>query len=286
MELEAARAHSTKEHCAAKVEQPSRHFGSGDCADVRPPDTRLSTWGVESRLPGWVSERDLREAGCSKGTHQTKQSPVIRFCPGSRPSKTARLQCKATAELMPHRRHSYEDNFVNRQSQYLARLNLTEERDEVVVSPTDDDDDEDAKEMNGMDEVTSLKATVVYADGDGDGRGSLVGRRGGGDRTQEDTEAARSSTDPRLTSYFARTAASMEDSIEEDYGEGTQASSALIENTMPEPPVPTPGRGRRRATSARGRRTTAKPYERRNFAPTVDLKVTLKHASSAPDYDA
>ncbi|KAL3184950.1 hypothetical protein MRX96_030840 [Rhipicephalus microplus] len=53
----------------------------------------------------------------------------------------------------------------------------------------------------------------------------------------------------------------MEDSIEEDYGEGTQASSALIENTMPEPPVPTPGRGRRRTTSARGRRTTAKPYE-------------------------
>ncbi|KAL3177285.1 hypothetical protein MRX96_009969 [Rhipicephalus microplus] len=120
--------------------QDHRHFGYGDCADVRPPDTRLSTWGVESRLPGWVSERDLREAGCSKGTHQTKQRPVIRFCPGSRPSKTARLQRKATAvtataELMPHRRHSYEDNFVNRQSQYLARLNLTEERDEVVVSP-------------------------------------------------------------------------------------------------------------------------------------------------------
>ncbi|KAL3196918.1 hypothetical protein MRX96_015001 [Rhipicephalus microplus] len=51
---------------------------------------------------------------------------------------------------------------------------------------------------------------------------------------------------------------SIEDSMKEDYGEGAQASSALIENTMPEPPVPTPGRGRRR-TTARGRRTTAKP---------------------------
>ncbi|KAL3194533.1 hypothetical protein MRX96_016167 [Rhipicephalus microplus] len=146
-----------------------RHFASGDGADVRPPDTRLSTWGVESRLPGWIPERDLREAGCLKGTQPTKQSPVIRSCPGSRPSKTARLQRKATAvtataEAMPHRRHSYEDNFVNRQSQYLAQLSLAEERDEVVVSATDDDD---AKEMNGMDEVTSRKATVVYADGDG-----------------------------------------------------------------------------------------------------------------------
>ncbi|XP_075730767.1 uncharacterized protein LOC142774263 [Rhipicephalus microplus] len=51
----------------------------------------------------------------------------------------------------------------------------------------------------------------------------------------------------------------MEDGVEEDYGEDTQASSALIENTMPEPPVPTTGRGRCRTTSARGRRNTAKP---------------------------
>ncbi|KAL1477227.1 hypothetical protein MTO96_035911 [Rhipicephalus appendiculatus] len=103
----------------------TRHLASGDGADVRPPDTRLSTRGVESRLPGWIPERDLREAGCSKGT-QAKPSPVIRSCPGSRPSKTARLQRKttavtATAEAMPHRRRSYEDNFVNRQSQELAR---------------------------------------------------------------------------------------------------------------------------------------------------------------------
>ncbi|KAH9382853.1 hypothetical protein HPB48_023415 [Haemaphysalis longicornis] len=35
---------------------------------------------------------------------------------------------------------------------------------------------------------------------------------------------------------------SIEDSMKEDYGEGAQASSALIENMMPEPPVPTPGR--------------------------------------------
>ncbi|XP_075737796.1 uncharacterized protein LOC142777355 [Rhipicephalus microplus] len=51
----------------------------------------------------------------------------------------------------------------------------------------------------------------------------------------------------------------MEDNMEEDCGEGTQASSTLIEDTMPEPPVPTPGRGRRRTTSARGRHTIAKP---------------------------
>ncbi|KAL3194543.1 hypothetical protein MRX96_016176 [Rhipicephalus microplus] len=153
----------------------SRHFSSDSC--ISRPETvptsvhqtvgSHSTWGVESRLPGWISEWDLREAGCSKGTHRTKQSPFRSFR-GSRPSKTARLQRKATAvmataEAMPHRRHSYVDNFVNRQSQDLARLSLTEKRDEVVVSATDDDD-EDA-EMNGMDEVTSLKATVVYADG-------------------------------------------------------------------------------------------------------------------------
>ncbi|KAL3225703.1 hypothetical protein MRX96_049157 [Rhipicephalus microplus] len=59
----------------------------------------------------------------------------------------------------------------------------------------------------------------------------------------------------------------MEDGVEEDYGEGTQASSALIENTMPEPPVPTPGRGRRRTTSARGHRTTAKPRGGRHGVP-------------------
>ncbi|KAH8020159.1 hypothetical protein HPB51_025040 [Rhipicephalus microplus] len=51
----------------------------------------------------------------------------------------------------------------------------------------------------------------------------------------------------------------MEERMEEECGAGTQASSALIEDSMPEPPVPTPGRGRRRTTSARGRRTTAKP---------------------------
>ncbi|KAL3196923.1 hypothetical protein MRX96_015005 [Rhipicephalus microplus] len=51
----------------------------------------------------------------------------------------------------------------------------------------------------------------------------------------------------------------MEDSMEDDYSEGTQTSSTLTENTMPELPVPTSGRGRRRTTSARGRRTTAKP---------------------------
>ncbi|KAL3196846.1 hypothetical protein MRX96_014941 [Rhipicephalus microplus] len=149
---------------------PLRHFASGDGADVRPPDTRLSTRGVESRLPGWISERDLREAGCSKGT-QSKPSPVIKPCPGSRPSKTARLQRKttavtATAEAMPHRRRSYEDNFVNRQSLQLARLSLSEERDEVIISATNDD--EDVEEMDGADEVPSRKATVVYANGGGD----------------------------------------------------------------------------------------------------------------------
>ncbi|KAH8019212.1 hypothetical protein HPB51_018195 [Rhipicephalus microplus] len=169
---------SKKEKSRVTAPGNGPHFASGDGADVRPPDTRLSAWGVESRLPGWISEWDLRDAGCSKGTHRTKQSP-FRSCPCSRPSKTARLQRAATAEAMPHRRHSYEDNFVNRQSQDLARLSLTEERDEVVVSATDD---EDAKEMNGMDEVTSRKAIVVYADGDG--HGSRVGRRVRGDVRQ------------------------------------------------------------------------------------------------------
>ncbi|KAL3189157.1 hypothetical protein MRX96_003292 [Rhipicephalus microplus] len=34
-------------------------------ADVHPPESRLSARGIEPRLPGWISERDLCEAGCS-----------------------------------------------------------------------------------------------------------------------------------------------------------------------------------------------------------------------------
>ncbi|KAH7935255.1 uncharacterized protein LOC119405210 [Rhipicephalus sanguineus] len=162
--------HPCIEHLTRPALRSSRHFASGDGTYVRPPDTRLSTRGVESRLPGWIPERDLREAGCSKGT-QAKLSPAIRSCPGSRPSKTARLQRKttavtATAEAMPYRRRSYEDNFVNRQSQELARLSLAEEREEDVVSGDGVDDDDE--EMNGAEDVPFRKAAVVYADGDGD----------------------------------------------------------------------------------------------------------------------
>ncbi|XP_049515547.1 uncharacterized protein LOC125941757, partial [Dermacentor silvarum] len=141
-----------------------RHFASGDSADVRPPDTRLSTRGVESRLPGWIPERDLREAGSSWGA-QPKLSPVRRCCPGARPAKTARMQRKttavtATAAEMPHRRRSYEDNFVNRQSQELARLSLAEEQDEDEV------------EMASAEAAApSREATAVFAgDASGDQR--------------------------------------------------------------------------------------------------------------------
>ncbi|KAL3194544.1 hypothetical protein MRX96_016177 [Rhipicephalus microplus] len=77
----------------------------------------------------------------------------------------------------------------------------------------------------------------------------------------------------------------MEESVEEDYGEGTQASFALIENKMPEPPVPTPGRGRRRTTSARGSRTTAKPRGGRSKSAasrTRDGGSTRGRARRAP----
>nr|XP_054920153.1 uncharacterized protein LOC126518257 isoform X1 [Dermacentor andersoni] len=137
-----------------------RRFASGDGADVRPPDTRLSTRGVESRLPGWIPERDLREAGSSSGA-QPKPSPVTTCCPGSRPAKTARMQRKttavtATAAAMPHRRRSYEDSFVNRQSQELARLSLAEAREE------------DDNGMTSAEGAPSRHSTAVYAGGDGD----------------------------------------------------------------------------------------------------------------------
>ncbi|XP_075528934.1 uncharacterized protein LOC142560604 [Dermacentor variabilis] len=138
----------------------ARHFASGDGADVRPPDTRLSTRGVESRLPGWIPERDLREAGSSSGA-QPKPSPVTACCPGSRPSKTARMQRKttavtATAAAMPRRRRSYEDSFVNRQSQELARLSLAEAREE------------DDSGMTSAEGAPPRQATAAYAGGDGD----------------------------------------------------------------------------------------------------------------------
>ncbi|XP_049520709.1 uncharacterized protein LOC125944356 [Dermacentor silvarum] len=140
----------------------ARHFASGDSADVRSPDTRLSTRGVvESHLTGWIPERDLREAGSSSGA-QPKLSPVKRCCPGARPAKTARMQrnttaVTATAAAMPHRRRSYEDNFVNRQSLELAQLSLAEERDEDEV------------EMASAEAAApSREATAVFAGGAGD----------------------------------------------------------------------------------------------------------------------
>nr|XP_054920119.1 serine/arginine repetitive matrix protein 1-like isoform X2 [Dermacentor andersoni] len=41
----------------------------------RPPWSTLSTRAAESRMPGWIPERDRREAGSSSGT-KYKQSPV------------------------------------------------------------------------------------------------------------------------------------------------------------------------------------------------------------------
>ncbi|KAL3192876.1 hypothetical protein MRX96_058396 [Rhipicephalus microplus] len=72
----------------------------------------------------------------------------------------------------------------------------------------------------------------------------------------------------------------MEYSMKEDYGEGTQVSSALIENTMPEPPVPTPGRGRRRTTSARGRRTTAKSRDSVESRPVSYMSMDVPNIAA------
>ncbi|KAH7979383.1 hypothetical protein HPB49_009282 [Dermacentor silvarum] len=147
--------HDILHHC--------RHFASGDSADVRPPDTRLSTRGVELRLRGWNLEQDLREAGSSSGA-PPELSPIKRCCSGARPAKTARMQRKTTmvtltAAAMPHRHRSYEDNFVNRQSQELARLSLTEERDEGEVEMA-------SAEASAT--LPSRKATVIFAGGTGD----------------------------------------------------------------------------------------------------------------------
>lgn len=140
----------------------SKQLESGDGVDVLPPDPRLSALGFESRLPGWISRRDLRDAGSSKGT-QPELNPVKTSCPGSRPSKTARLQRKttavtATADAMPHRRRSYEDNCVNRQSQEVARLTLADE----VVEHVDDE------EMADAEGASPRKADSVFAGGVGD----------------------------------------------------------------------------------------------------------------------
>ncbi|XP_049511229.1 uncharacterized protein LOC125939820 [Dermacentor silvarum] len=155
------KAHRTNLKARSSSQKAEAHFVSRDSADGRPPDTRLSTRGVESRFPSWIPLRDLREAGSSSGA-QPKLSPVKRCCPGARPAKMARMQRKTTAvtatdAAMPHRRRSYENNFVNGQSLELARLSLAEERDE------------DETEMASAEAAhLSREATAVFAGGAGD----------------------------------------------------------------------------------------------------------------------
>ncbi|XP_075736698.1 uncharacterized protein LOC142776618 [Rhipicephalus microplus] len=145
----------------------TRRYSSRNGADVRPPDSRLSAQGIECRLPGWISERDLREAGCSKGT-QSKLNPVVRSCPKSRRYKTGWQQRKATAvtattKARRHRRHSYDNNLVDRAILELGRLSLTEKRGKVIASG----DGEGKEEMKGAEEAPPPRNTVAYAEGDG-----------------------------------------------------------------------------------------------------------------------
>ncbi|KAH7978866.1 hypothetical protein HPB49_007186 [Dermacentor silvarum] len=203
------------------------HFASGDSADVRPPDTRLLTRGVELHLRGWNLEQDLREAGSSSGA-PPELSPIKRCCSGARPAKTARMQRKTTvvtltAAAMPHRHRSYEDNFVNRQSQELARLSLTEERDEGEVEMA-------SAEASAT--LPSRKATVIFAGG-----------------TVE--------ADRFLLDNFATTAAATGDINDDKIVDISKVTSAT-ENMEVEPPATA---GRRRLKNC-GRRSSAKPRGR------------------------
>ncbi|XP_070381864.1 uncharacterized protein [Dermacentor albipictus] len=106
-----------------------------DGAKHQSPGFPLSSSVAIAQRPGWLSERDWREAGSCSGTKRS-QSPTKRLGPGSRHAKMARIErttgavpVTAVPEI-PGLRSSSED--VYWQGEALANLSLgdVESKDE------------------------------------------------------------------------------------------------------------------------------------------------------------
>ncbi|XP_065300356.1 uncharacterized protein [Dermacentor albipictus] len=115
----------------------------------KPPRTRLSSKAAESRLPGWISERDWREAGSSSGSSQNSSE---RLDQGNKPSDTKRTQrgtdTVPTAASGIHRRRRSQENDASRPSLALANRSLRNvepptEEDQVVPNVVFYEDEDD-----------------------------------------------------------------------------------------------------------------------------------------------
>ncbi|XP_037556116.2 uncharacterized protein LOC119433035 [Dermacentor silvarum] len=111
------------------------HGGSSE--KPQRPWTRLSSKAAESRLPGWISERDQSEAGSSSGS-RGRQNPFEGLDPGYKPSGTAPMQRETdtvptAVSGIPHR-HRSQENDESRQSQAQANLSIRN----VEVAAEDD----------------------------------------------------------------------------------------------------------------------------------------------------
>lgn len=120
--------------------------GSGKPKPLR---TRLSSKAAESRLPGWISERDWREAGSSSGSSQNSSDCLDQ---GNKPSDMARTQrgtdTVPTAASGIHRWHHSHENDDSRRSQAQANPSIRSaepevEEDQVVPNVVIYEDEDD-----------------------------------------------------------------------------------------------------------------------------------------------
>ncbi|XP_072141376.1 uncharacterized protein [Dermacentor andersoni] len=117
---------TTPKQCPVKSPSPKQ---GGDDAKHRSPGTPLSSTAAIAQRPGWLSERDWREAGSCSGTKRS-HSPAKRLGPGSRHAKMARLERRTDAVTVtavpeiPGLRSSSRD--VYWQGKALANLSLSD----------------------------------------------------------------------------------------------------------------------------------------------------------------
>ncbi|KAH7936033.1 hypothetical protein HPB52_016778 [Rhipicephalus sanguineus] len=140
----------------------------GDGKKTRPPRSKPSAGATGSRIPVWISKRDLHDASSSSGTSSeqspdkrpsfilerdwleagsssgvVKRSPVKRLAPGTRPAKVARMRERTPAVTavvsgIPRRRRSSDD--LSRQSKALAQLSISDIDSEDESARADADD--------------------------------------------------------------------------------------------------------------------------------------------------
>ncbi|XP_054920269.1 uncharacterized protein [Dermacentor andersoni] len=113
------------------------------------PRTWLLSKAAESRLPGWISERDWREAGSSSGS---SRNSFERLDPGNKPSDTARTQrgmdTAPGAASGIHRPRRSHENDASRRSQAEAVRSMRNvepaaEEDQVVPNVVIYEDEDD-----------------------------------------------------------------------------------------------------------------------------------------------